>query len=93
MGKSHEGVRIGGAGRTRIVTFDDVMGYLSSRDRTNAEKGDLWERVTAWYLRNDPAMRQIVGRVWHWNDSDNPLRTGHETGIDIVAERVCLARI
>ncbi|RHB55749.1 helicase [Olsenella sp. AM39-30AC] len=74
-------------GQTRIVTFDDVMGYLSSHDRTNAEKGDLWERVTAWYLRNDPAMRQVVGRVWRWNDSDNPLRAGHDTGIDIVAER------
>lgn len=78
---------MGAAGQTRIVTFDDVMGYLSSHDRTNAEKGDLWERVTAWYLRNDPAMRQVVGRVWRWNDSDNPLRTGHDTGIDIVAER------
>lgn len=34
-------------GQARIVTFDDMMGYLSSHDRTNAEKGDLWERVTA----------------------------------------------
>ncbi len=32
-------------------------------------------------------MRQIVGRVLHWNHSDNFLRTGHETGIGIVAER------
>ena len=37
-------------------------------------------------------MRQVVGRVWRWNDSDNPLRTGHETGIAIVAERVCLVK-
>ncbi|MGN8689381.1 type ISP restriction/modification enzyme [Atopobiaceae bacterium HCP3S3_F7] len=75
-------------GQERICTFEDVMGYLSSHKRTNHEKGDLWERVTAWYLRNDPAMEQVVGRVWRWNDSDNPLRTGHDTGIDIVAERM-----
>lgn len=75
-------------GQERICTFEDVMGYLSSHKRTNHEKGDLWERVTAWYLRNDPAMEQVVGRVWRWNDSDNPLRTGHDTGIDIVAERI-----
>lgn len=80
MGRSHEEVRMGAAGQTRIVTFDDMMGYLSSQDHANAEKGDLWERVTAWYLRNDPTVRQVVGRVWRWNDSDNPLRTGHETG-------------
>ncbi|MCI7439296.1 MAG: DEAD/DEAH box helicase family protein [Coriobacteriaceae bacterium] len=74
-------------GQTKIVTFDDVMDYLSSHDRTNVEKGDLWERVTAWYMRNDPAMRQVVGRVWRWSDPENPLYTGHDTGIDIVAER------
>lgn len=73
--------------QTKIVTFDDVLDYLSSHDRTNAEKGDLWERVTAWYLRNDPAMQQVVGGVWRWDDPENPLRTGHDTGIDIVAER------
>ena len=71
----------------RIVTFDDVMEYLSSHNRTNTEKGEMWERVTAWYLRNDPALRQVVGNVWRWNDSSNPMRNGHDTGIDIVAER------
>lgn len=73
--------------QTRIVTFDDVLAYMGSHERTNHEKGDLWERVCAWYLRNDPQMRQVVGTVWRWDDPANPLRTGHDTGIDIVAER------
>lgn len=75
-------------GQERICTFEDVMSYLTSHNRTNHEKGDLWERVTAWYLRNDPAMEQVVGDVWRWDDPENPLRTGHDTGIDIVAQRI-----
>lgn len=73
--------------QTRIVTFDDVLDYMASHERTKHDKGDLWERVCAWYLRNDPQMQQVVGTVWRWDDADNPLRTGHDTGIDIVAER------
>lgn len=37
--------------QTRIVTFDDVLSYLTSHERITHDKGDLWERVTAWYLR------------------------------------------
>ena len=73
--------------QTRIVTFDDVLKYMGSHERSNHEKGDLWERVCAWYLRNDPQMHQVVGTVWRWDDPANPLRSGHDTGIDIVAER------
>ena len=73
--------------QARIVTFGDVVDYMGSHDRTKHDKGDLWERVCSWYLRNDPEMCQVVGAVWRWDDSDNPLRTGHDTGIDIVAER------
>ena len=75
------------ANQERIVTFADVLDYMGSHERTKHEKGDLWERVCAWYLRNDPEMRQVVGKVWRWDDAENPLRTGHDTGIDIVAER------
>ena len=75
------------ANQERIVTFADVLDYMGSHERTKHEKGDLWERVCAWFLRNDPEMRQVVGKVWRWDDAENPLRTGHDTGIDIVAER------
>ncbi len=75
------------ADQERIVTFADVLDYMGSHERTAHDKGDLWERVCAWYLRNDPEMQQVVGRVWRWDDAENPLRTGHDTGIDIVAER------
>lgn len=73
--------------QTRIVALEDVLDYMGSHERTKRDKGDLWERVCAWYLRNDPEMRQVVGDVWRWDDPENPLRTGHDTGIDIVAER------
>ncbi|MGI6033129.1 MAG: type ISP restriction/modification enzyme [Coriobacteriales bacterium] len=73
--------------QTRIVTFQDIMDYLESHSRNTTEKGDLWERVATWYLRNDPEMQQVVGTVWRWNDPDNPMHTGHDVGIDAVAER------
>lgn len=74
--------------QTKIVTFEDVLEYMSSHEKSKHDKGDLWERVCTWYLKNDPEMRQVIGAVWRWDDAENPLRTGHDTGIDIVAERI-----
>ncbi len=74
--------------QTKIITFEDVLEYMSSHEKSKHDKGDLWERVCTWYLKNDPEMRQVVGAVWRWDDVENPLRTGHDTGIDIVAERI-----
>ncbi len=54
--------------------------------KSTKERGDLWERVTAWYLRNDPQSQQTMGRVWLWSDPANPLHNGQDTGIDIVCE-------
>lgn len=75
------------ANQERIAALDDVLAYMESHERTTHDKGDMWERVCAWYLRNDPEIQQVVGRVWRWDDAENPLRTGHDAGIDIVAER------
>lgn len=54
--------------------------------KSTKERGGLWERVTAWYLRNDPQSQQTMGRVWLWSDPANPLHDGQDTGIDIVCE-------
>lgn len=69
-----------------ITSIFDVLDYIEHMSKSAKEKGDLWERVTAWYLRNDPQSQQVVGRVWRWSDSDNPLYDGQDTGIDIVCE-------
>lgn len=69
-----------------ITSIFDVLDYIEHMSKSAKEKGDLWERITAWYLRNDPQSQQVVGRVWRWSDSDNPLYDGQDTGIDIVCE-------
>ena len=69
-----------------ITSIFDVLDYIEHMSKSAKEKGDMWERITAWYLRNDPQSQQVVGRVWRWSDSDNPLYDGQDTGIDIVCE-------
>ncbi|EFG32385.2 hypothetical protein HMPREF9017_01287 [Parascardovia denticolens F0305] len=46
----------------------------------------LWERVSRWYLRNDPEMQQFIGRVWKATDPDCPIAYKTDTGVDIIAE-------
>lgn len=64
----------------------DILSYIERMSKSAKERGDLWERVTAWYLRNDPQSQQTMGRVWLWSDPANPLHDGQDTGIDIVCE-------
>lgn len=67
-----------------IVTIYDVLDYIDTHCKSAQEKGDMWERVTAWYLRNDPQSQQTMGTVWRWEDSENPKHDGPDTGIDLV---------
>jgi predicted helicase len=74
------------SGQDHITTFDDVFTYMQLHQRDTSDKGDLWERVCTWFLRNDPEQQQTIGKVWRWNEKANPLYDGHDSGIDIVAE-------
>lgn len=63
----------------------DLLERLDSVARTNKEKGELFERFAAAYLRHDPYYGQRFSKVWRW--SDWPGRgTEPDKGIDLVAE-------
>lgn len=46
--------------------------------------GKLFERLTKWFLENDPEYRAQFARVWLWDDW--PGRWGVDRGIDLVGE-------
>lgn len=43
-----------------ITSIFDVLDYIEHMSKSAKEKGDMWERITAWYLRNDPQSQQVV---------------------------------
>ncbi|WP_455090912.1 DEAD/DEAH box helicase [Parascardovia denticolens] len=69
-----------------IKTVFDAVEYIKKNAKTEHQKGMLWERVSRWYLRNDPEMQQFIGRVWKATDPDCPIAYKTDTGVDIIAE-------
>lgn len=67
-----------------ISSIYDVIDYIDDTAKSNVERGEMWEKVTTYYLRSDPQQRQVMGEVWRWSDA--PTNTGHDVGIDVVAE-------
>ncbi|MCT1384506.1 DEAD/DEAH box helicase family protein [Brachybacterium sp. p3-SID1565] len=57
--------------------------YNSSSSET--DKGTRFERFVQSFLQTDPVWAEQFSKVWMWDDW--PEKTGHDTGIDLVAER------
>ena len=67
-----------------IETIYAVIDYIDEAAKSTVERGEMWEKVTTYYLRSDPQQRQVMGEVWRWSDA--PTNDGQDTGIDIVSE-------
>ena len=67
-----------------ITSVYDAIDYIYATCKTERQKGDMFERVCAFYLRSDPQLSQQVGKVWLWEVA--PTNDGQDTGIDVVAE-------
>lgn len=67
----------------RPQTIYDVIAYIDGNAQSSYSQGEMWEKVTTYYLRNDPQQQQLMGQVWRWDDA--PTNTGQDTGIDLVA--------
>ena len=66
-------------------TIYEVIDYIDETAKSTVERGEMWEKVTTYYLRSDPQQRQVMGDVWRWSDA--PTNDGQQdTGIDIVSE-------
>lgn len=67
-----------------LTSIYDAIDYIYANCHSDKQKGDMFERVSAYYLRSDPQLSQVMGKVWLWDD--NPLIDDPDTGIDLVAE-------
>ena len=63
------------------VELADLLGRLDPDPRV---RGHQFERICAWYLRNEPEYRRKLRKVWLW--SDWPDAWAADAGIDLVAE-------
>jgi predicted helicase len=57
---------------------------LSQLDPRPGVRGQQFERLCAWYLRNAPEYRERICKVWLW--SDWPGAWAADAGIDLIAE-------
>ena len=67
-----------------VSSIYEVIDYIDAAAKTTEERGSMWERVTAFFLRSDPEQDQVMGKVFPWDEA--PTNTGHDVGIDLVAE-------
>lgn len=67
-----------------VSSIYEIIDYIDATAKTTEERGSMWERVTAFFLRSDPEQDQVMGKVYPWADA--PTNTGHDVGIDLVAE-------
>ncbi|WP_196249574.1 restriction endonuclease, partial [Rhodococcoides fascians] len=64
-----------------MPAFTDLLAACSADPRV---RGRQFEDLCMWFLANDPQYRNVLRRVWLWDDW--PGRWGADAGIDLVAE-------
>ena len=64
--------------------LDDVLAAFREFSGSNAERGNLFERLIKRYFETDPMYKAQFAQVWLW--SEWPGREGVDTGVDLVAK-------
>ena len=64
-------------------TIYDAIEYIRESSETEKEKGTKFERLTRFFLKNDPLWRSRLSDVWLWANA--PTNDGADIGIDLVA--------
>ena len=59
-----------------MSSFNHILNQL---DR----EGKGFEKLTKWYLENEPKFKKIFKKIWHFKDF--PKRWGKDTGTDLIA--------
>jgi predicted helicase len=62
-----------------MSSFHHLFNSLSADSN---KKGEQFERITKWFLENDPEWSSKIDRVWLWNDY--PQKWARDRGIDLV---------
>jgi predicted helicase len=65
------------------MKIDELLNQFAEAALALRDKGTLFERLIASYLRTDPKYVDILEEVWLW--SDWPYRWSNDVGIDLVA--------
>ncbi len=66
------------------VTSGTFEGLIRSLDSDPLRRGKQFEKITKWWLQNDPIHSRDVKKVWLWDEW--PDRPGRDIGVDLVAE-------
>lgn len=66
------------------VNTGTFEGLIRSLDTDPLRRGKQFERITKWWLQNDPIHSRDVKKVWLWDEW--PDRPGRDIGVDLVAE-------
>ena len=66
------------------VTTGTFEGLIRSLDSDPLRRGKQFEKITKWWLQNDPIHSRDVKKVWLWDEW--PDRPGRDIGVDLVAE-------
>lgn len=70
------------------LSFLDLMNQIDEKERTQRDRGTLFELLTKAYLENEPVYRQLFDSVWLLKDV--PEKYGipkKDTGVDLVAKK------
>jgi len=66
------------------MTTGTFEGLIRSLDSDPLRRGKQFEKITKWWLQNDPIHSRDVKKVWLWDEW--PDRPGRDIGVDLVAE-------
>jgi superfamily II DNA or RNA helicase len=67
-----------------LVNTGTFEGLIRSLDTDPLRRGKQFEKITKWWLQNDPIHSRDVKKVWLWDEW--PDRPGRDIGVDLVAE-------
>ena len=68
------------------ITIYEVVDDIRETSQDEREKGDRFERVIRYFLKNDPLWSARFSNVWLWKDA--PTKKGADYGIDLVAHDI-----
>lgn len=66
-----------------MSTVYDAIEYIRSNATSERDKGTQFERLTRFFLKNDPLWKTRLSDVWMWSNA--PTNDGADIGIDLVA--------
>ena len=62
----------------------DAVEYIRTSATSERDKGTQFERLTRFFLKNDPLWKSRLSDVWMWSSA--PTNDGADIGIDLVAQ-------